>query len=98
LLYVNHSRAGALASLFSKLKHQIVEGRATDDLKDLLRQTRLNIDFVSNNSSPSFEPNLPQRPTEWSVLQITPATVLLIVIGILLYFTLRRKMPRFRKV
>ena len=49
LLYVNHSRSSALASLFGKLKHKIVEGRATDDLNRLLRQTMLNIDVVDNN-------------------------------------------------
>jgi len=51
---VNHSRAGALASSFSKFKHKIVEGRATEDLKNLLGQTRLTLHVVLNNSSPSF--------------------------------------------
>ena len=98
LLYVNHSRAGALAGSFSKFKHEIVEGRATDDLKNLLGQTRLNLDVVLNNSSPSFEPTLTQPMTGSPfVLQIIRWLLLLTVIGTLLYFTLRRKMPRFRR-
>ena len=98
LLYVNHSRAGALAGSFSKFKHEIVEGRATDNLKDLLRQTMLNIDIVLNNSTPSFEPPLTQPMTGSPfVLQIIPWSVLLTAIGTLLFFTLRRKMSRFRR-
>jgi hypothetical protein len=97
LLYVNHSRASALASLFSKFKHQIVEGRATDDLKDLLRQTSLNIDVVRNNSPASFEPTWPERTTKWYAMRIIPGSALLILIGILLYSNFQRKMARSGK-
>jgi hypothetical protein len=98
LLYVNHSRAGALAGTFSKFKHEIVEGRAIDNLKNLLGQTRLNLDVVLNNSSPSFEPTLTQpRTGSPFVLQIIRWLLLLTVIGALLFFTLRRKMSRFRR-
>jgi hypothetical protein len=97
LLYVNHSRAGALASSFSKFKHKIVEGRATEDLKSLLGQTRLNLDVVLNNSSPSFEPTLTQRISESRALRIISWLVLLKVIGTAFYFTFRRKMPRSRR-
>jgi hypothetical protein len=93
LLYVNHSRASALAGLFSKFKHKIVEGRATDDLNRLLRQTRLNVDVVLNNSSLRVEPTLTQRISEWPARQIISSSMLLVVFGIPLYFTLRRKMP-----
>ncbi|MCM3902377.1 MAG: hypothetical protein ND866_11775 [Pyrinomonadaceae bacterium] len=96
LLYVNHSRAGALASSFSKLKHKIVEGRATEDLKSLLGQTRLNLDVVLNNSSPSFEPTLAHRISESRALGIISWLVLLKVLGTACYFTFRRKMPRSR--
>jgi hypothetical protein len=96
LLYVNHSRASALASMFSKFKRQIVEGKATDNLEDLLQQTRLNIDVVLNNS-PAFEPTLPERTTEWYAMRIIPVSGLLILIGILLYGTLSRKMLNFVK-
>jgi hypothetical protein len=97
LLYVNHSRARALATSLSKFKHTIVEGRATGDLNRLLRQTTLNIDVVLNNSSPSFEPTLTQRISEWRALRIISWLVLLIVIGITLCFTFRRKMPHSRR-
>lgn len=98
LLYVNHSRAGALAGSFSNFKHGIVEGRAIDNLKDLLGRTMLNIDVVLNNSSPSFEPPLTQSMTGSPfVLQIIPWSVLFTVIGTLLFFTLRRKGSRFRR-
>ena len=97
LLYVNHSRAGALASSFSKLKHRIVEGRATEDLKNLLGQTRLNLDVVLNNSSPSFEPTLTQRIGESRALRIISWLVLLKAIGIAFYFTFKRTMPRFTR-
>jgi hypothetical protein len=97
LLYVNHSRAGALASSFSKFKHKIVEGRATEDLKSLLGQTRLNVDVVLNNSSPSFEPTLTQRISESPALRIIFWLVLLKAIGSAFYFTFRRKMPRSRR-
>jgi hypothetical protein len=96
LLYVNHLRAGALASSFSKFKHKIVEGRATEDLKNVLGQTRLNIDVVLSNSSPSFERTLTQRISESRALQIISWLVLLKVIGTAFYFTFRRKMPRSR--
>jgi len=82
LLYVNYSRASVLASSFSKLKHQIVEGKATDNLEELLGQTRLNIDVVRNNSPVSFEPGL-ERTTEWYAMRIIPALGLLTFIGIL---------------
>jgi len=95
LLYVNHSRAGALAGSFSKFKHKIVEGRATEDLKTLLGQTRLNLDVVLSNSSASFEPTLTQRMSESRALRIIFWIVLLNVIGTAFYFTFRRKMPRF---
>ena len=91
LLYVNHSRASALASSFSKFKHRIVEGRATEDLKSLLGQTRINLDVLLNNSSPSFHPTLIQRLSESPVLRITGLLVLLNVIGSAFYFTFRRK-------
>ena len=94
LLYVNYSRSGVLASSFSKFKHKIVEGRVTADLKNLLGQTRLNIDVVLNNSSPSFEPTLRQRISESPALRIIFWLVLLKVIGTAFYFTFRRKMPR----
>jgi hypothetical protein len=97
LLYVNHSRAGALASSFSKFKHKIVERRATEDLRNLLGQTRLNLDVVLNSSSPSFEPTLTQRISESRVLWIISWLLLLKVIGTAFYFTFRRKMPRFRR-
>jgi hypothetical protein len=91
LLYVNHSRAGALASSFSKLKHRIVEGRATEDLKSLLGQTRINLDVVLNNSSPSFQPTLIERLSESRLLRITGLLLLLNVIGSAFYLTFRRK-------
>jgi hypothetical protein len=97
LLYVNYSRAGALASSFSKFKHKIVEGRVTEDLKKLLGQTRLNVDVVLNNSSPSFEPTLTQPISESHALRIIFWLVLLKVIGTAFYFTFRRKMPRSRR-
>jgi hypothetical protein len=97
LLYVNHSRAGGLAGSFSKFKHKIVEGRATEDLKNLLGQTRLNLDVVLNNSSPSFEPTLIQRISESRALRIIFWLVLLRVIGTAFYFTFGRKIPRFRR-
>jgi len=82
LLYVNHSRAGALAGSFSKFKHKIVEGGAVEDLQKLLEQTRLNIDVVLNNSSPSFEPTLTQRIIDSRALRIFFWLVLLIVVVI----------------
>jgi len=97
LLYVNHSRASALASMFSKFKRQIVEGKATDNLEDLLQQTRLNIDVVLNNAPAAFEATLPERTTEWYAMRIIPVSGLLILIGILLYGTLNRKMLNFSK-
>jgi len=97
LLYVNHSRADALAGSFSKFKHKMVEGRATEDLKRLLGQTRLNLDVVLNNSSPSFEPTLTQRIGESRALRIISWLVLLKAIGIAFYFTFKRKMPRFTR-
>jgi hypothetical protein len=96
LLYVNHSRASALASMFSKLKHQIVEGRATDNLEDLLQQTRLNVDVVLNNSPASFE-TTPAPTSEWYAMRIIPGAGLLILIVILLFGTFNRKMLRLRK-
>ncbi|HEX6729535.1 MAG TPA: hypothetical protein VF074_05970 [Pyrinomonadaceae bacterium] len=92
LLYVNHSRASALASSFSKFKHKIVEGRVTDELNRLLRETMLNIDVVLTNSSPSFEPTLTQRISESRALRIISWLLLLNVIGVASYFTFRRKM------
>jgi hypothetical protein len=97
LLYVNHSRAGALASMFSKFKRQIVEGKSTDNLEDLLQQTRLNIDVVLNNGPASFEPTLPERTREWYAMRIIPGSGFLILIGILLFGTFNRKMLHFRK-
>jgi hypothetical protein len=91
LLYVNHSRAGALASSFSKFKHKIVEGRATEDLKNLLGQTRLNLDVMLSSSSPSFEPTLTQRILESRALRIISWLVLLKVMGTAFYLTFRRK-------
>jgi hypothetical protein len=92
LLYVNHSRASALASTFSKFKHKIVEGRATEDLRNLLGQTRTNLDVVLNNSAPSLAPTFAQRVIEMPVLRIVSWLVLLTVIGKALSFAVRRKM------
>jgi hypothetical protein len=97
LLYVNHSRAGGLAGSFSKFKHKVVEGRATEDLKTLLGQTRLNLDVVLNNSSPPFEPTLIQRISESRALRIISWLVLLKVIGTAFYFTFGRNIPRSRR-
>ncbi|HEU4714940.1 MAG TPA: hypothetical protein VFS76_25490 [Pyrinomonadaceae bacterium] len=91
LLYVNHSRAGALASSFSKFKHRIVEGRATEDLKGLLGQTRINLDVVLNNSSPAVQPTLIQRLSESRVLRIVVLLVLLKMLGSAFYLMFRRK-------
>jgi len=97
LLYVNHSRASALASMFSKLKRQIVESKATNNLEDVLQQTRQNIDVVLNNSPASFEPTWPERTTKWYAMRIIPGSALLILIGILLYSTFQRKIARSGK-
>ena len=97
LLYVNHSRSGALANSFSKFKHRIVEGRATEDLKGLLAQTRINLDVVLNNASPSVEPTLIQRLSESRVLRIIVLLVLLKLVGSAFYLTFGRRMPRFRR-
>jgi hypothetical protein len=97
LLYVNHSRASALAGMFRKFKREIVEGRATNDLNRLLRQTMLNIDVVVNNSSPSFEPTLIQRVSEWPALRIIFWLALLKMVGMAFYFAFRRKMPGARR-
>jgi hypothetical protein len=96
LLYINHSRASALASMFSKLKHQIVEGRATDNLEDLLQRTRLNIDVVLGNSPASFQSAVQER-SEWNAMRIISGSGLIILIGILLFGALNRKVLRFRK-
>jgi len=99
LLYVNHSRASALSGFFSKFKHRMVEGRVTDDLNRMLRETRLNINVVLNNSSPSLEQTSTQEIAESPfVLHIIPWLILLKMIGIPFYFILRRKMPRFRRL
>src|SRR4030095_4183113 len=97
LLYVNHSRVGALAGSFSKFKHKMVEGRVTEDLKSLLGLARLNLDVVLNNSSPSFEPTLTQRISESRALQLMFWLVFVKSIGTALYFTFRRKKPRSRR-
>ena len=81
LLYVNHSRSSALASTFSNLKHKIVAGRATDDLKSLLGQTRINLDVVRNNSSPSVAPTWAQWMSERPLRRIIAWLVLVVVIG-----------------
>jgi hypothetical protein len=94
LLYVNLTRAGVLASSFSKFKHQIVEGRATEYLKNLLGQTRINLDALVDNSSPSSSPTWAQRISESSVLRTLSWLLLLILIG--KAFTVRRKVRRLR--
>jgi hypothetical protein len=91
LLYVNHSRASALASSFSKFKHNVVGTRAIQDLQNLLGQTRINLDVVLNNSSLSIPPTLAQRITAWPMLRTISLLVLLIVIGKALSFTVRRQ-------
>jgi hypothetical protein len=91
LLYVNYSRARDLANSFSKFKHRIVERRATEDLKGLLGQTRINLDVVLNNSSPSVEPTLIQRISESRMLRIIGLLVLLKIIGSVFYLAFRRK-------
>jgi hypothetical protein len=83
--------------MFSKFKRQIVEGKSTDNLEDLLQQTRLNIDVVLNNGPASFEPTLPERTREWYAMRIIPGSGFLILIGILLFGTFNRKMLHFRK-
>jgi len=97
LLYVNHSRASALASIFSKFKHRIVEARATEDLQNLLGQTRINLDVVLHNSSlssaPTFAPGISGRP----LLRIVSWLLLLLAIATAFSFTVRRK-PRPRKM
>jgi hypothetical protein len=97
LLYVNHSRSSALASTFSKFKHKIVEGRATEDLKSLLGQTRLNLDVVLNNSSPAVAPTWTQRISERPVLRIIAWLVLLILIGRVSSLMIRRKVRPLRR-
>ena len=91
LLYVNHSRAGALASSFSKFKHRIVEGRATEDLEGLLGQTRINLDVMRNNSSLSVQQTLIQGNSKSRVLRIIALLALLKMIGSALYLTFRRR-------
>jgi hypothetical protein len=83
--------------MFSKFKRQIVEGKATDNLEDLLQQTRLNVDVVLHNGPAPFEPTLTERTTEWYAMRIIPGSGLLILIGILLYGTFNRKMLNFSK-
>ena len=90
LLYVNQSRASALASMFSKFKRQIIEGKATDNLEELLQRTMLNVDVVLNNAPASLETTLPERTTEWYAMRIIPGSGLLILVGILLYGSLNR--------
>jgi hypothetical protein len=85
---------GALASSFSKFKHRIVEDRATEALKSVLGQTRLNLDIVLNNSSPSFEPTFAQGISESRVLRTIFWLVLLILIGRIARFTVGWKVPR----
>jgi hypothetical protein len=94
LIYVNHSRSGALAGSFTKIKHQVVEGRATEDLKNLLGQTRLNLDAVLSNSSPAFQPTLTQRISESRVLRTIFLFGLLILIARIARFTFGWKMRR----
>jgi hypothetical protein len=96
LLYVNHSRARLLASSFSSFKHELVERRLTTDLKELLRQTRLNVDAVLDDSSAPFEPTSIQPISESFPMHIITWCTLLILIGIL-YCAFHGKMPRFRK-
>ena len=97
LLYVNHTRSGALATTFSKFKHKIVAARATEDLKNLLVQTRINLDVVLNNSSPSVAPALVQRISDKPVLRIIVWLVLLFLIAKAFSFTFRRKMRPLRR-
>jgi hypothetical protein len=94
LIYVNHSRSSALAGSFTKIKHRVVEGRATEDLKNLLGQTRLNLDAVLSNSSPSFQPTVTQQISEGRVLRTIFLLGLLILITRIARFTLGWKMPR----
>ena len=54
LLYANYSRASGLATSFSNFKHNVVESEATDNLRDLLQQTRTNVDAAL--STPSASP------------------------------------------
>ena len=97
LLYVNHSRSGALATSFSNLKHKIVEHRATENLKNLLGLTGINLDVVRNNSSPPLQPTLIQRIRESRGLRIIVLLLLLKVVVCAFYFAVRRRMPRFRR-
>jgi hypothetical protein len=91
LLYVNHSRSSALAGNFGRLKHEIVAGKATQDLKSLLGQTRMNLDAVLSNSPPPLAPTFAQRITEWPVLRTVSWLVFLLLIARAFSFTVRRK-------
>ena len=81
LFYVNHSRSGTLAGRISKIKHEVVERRVNENLKNLLGQTRLNLDSVLSNSSPPFEPSWTQRISESRALRMTFLLLLLLVIA-----------------
>ena len=93
LLYINRSRASSLAGLFRNFKHQIVEGRAINEVRDLLGQTRQNADVLVKNSSLSSE-RMPQSPF---LLRMLGWSLMFKLIGTLVFFKFRRKLPRFRK-
>jgi len=98
LLYVNHSRSAALAGSLTKIKHQVVERRATEALKNLLGQTRLNVDVVLSNSSPAVQPGWTQWISESRALRLTFLLLLLLVIArIAGYLAFRSRMPRLKR-
>jgi hypothetical protein len=65
LLYANYSRATALASSFSNFKHRVVESEALDDLRDLMQQTRSNVDVAISNVPTVPESNSGHRFVGW---------------------------------
>jgi hypothetical protein len=89
LFYENRSRADGLEGMFSKIKRDIVENRAVENLKTILRQSRLNLE--THGLSDSAVPV--EAGWSWRNLKVRRVHVFLLLLWITASVALLRFSP-----
>jgi hypothetical protein len=89
LFYENRSRADGLEGMFSKIKRDIVENRAVENLKTILRQSRLNLE--THGLSDSAVPV--EAGWSWRNLKVRRVHVFLLLLWITAFVALLRLSP-----
>jgi hypothetical protein len=98
LLYTNASRADSLSGSFSRIRRGLVESESAENLRELVQQTRSNVEVIAANHSGSGPAPRQSPVSDWLFRGTRLYGWLFVLVVLVFLVVLVRRRPRRRQV